>query len=343
MPTYNLALIGYGNVGRALARLLRAKRDHLHKAYAIEFRVTAIATGQHGLLLGPQGIDLEVAARLTEGGGNLAELAAGPQPDTVEALLRTSQAQVMFENTPVDYQTGQPGLDHIRLALKLGMHAVTANKGPVVHGHAELTQLAAANRVKFLFESTVMDGAPLFALWRTALPAARLHRFRGVLNSTTNLVLGLVETGATFAEAIGRAQAMGIAETDPSGDIEGWDAAVKVAALVTVLMGQPLTPDQVRRQGIDGLSESQIRTAHRAGNRWKLICQAEDRDGSILAAVGPQLLAPDDPLYSVEGTTSAITFETDVLGALTLREQDPSPDTTAYGLLADFVNAVRGG
>jgi len=341
MPTYRLALIGFGNVGRALARLLLEKQSWIQGHYDLDYRVTAIATGRHGLLLDLDGIDLEHALDQVEAGGDLGALADFPQPQSVEALIQASQAGVLFENTPVDYRTGQPGLDHLRLALGLGMHAITANKGPVVHGHGELTSLAAAQGVQFLFESTVMDGAPLFALWRTALPAARLRSFRGVLNSTTNLVLGLVEGGATFEEAIGQAQAMGIAETDPSGDIEGWDAAVKVAALVTVLMDRPLTPDQVRRQGIDGLSERQIRTAFQSGNRWKLICQAEAHDASLLAAVGPQLLAPDDPLFSVEGTTSAITFETDVLGALTLREQDPSPRTTAYGLLADFLNAVR--
>jgi homoserine dehydrogenase len=178
-------------------------------------------------------------------------------------------------------------------------------------------------------------------MWREALPGANLSSFRGVLNSTTNLILTLMEDGKTFQDAIAYAQEIGIAETDPSGDIDGWDAAIKVSALVTVLMDIPLKPNNVNRQGIRGISKENVLKSLQSGKRWKLICEAKRDGDQVLAAVRPMEVDADDPLFTVMGTSSAVTFQSDVLGALTLTEEDPGPHTTAYGLLADFLNAVR--
>jgi homoserine dehydrogenase len=186
-----------------------------------------------------------------------------------------------------------------------------------------------------------MDGAPIFSLFREALPAARLLGFRGVLNSTTNLILTLMEKGESFDSAVAYAQKIGIAETDPSGDIDGWDAAVKVAALATVLMDTPLKPQQVDRQGIRGITTAEIAQARAAGKRWKLVCSARRTPEGILGRVAPEMVEVASPLYGVEGTTSVVQFESDVLGQLSVVESDPGPHTTAYGLLADFLNAVR--
>jgi homoserine dehydrogenase len=186
-----------------------------------------------------------------------------------------------------------------------------------------------------------MDGAPIFSLFRETLPGAQLKAFRGVLNSTTNLILTRMETGESFEEAVKYAQSIGIAETDPSGDVDGWDAAIKVAALVTVLMGIPLKPQQVERQGIRALTPARIMAARAEGKRWKLVCSAR-RDGeTVQARVAPEIVPTSSTLYNMEGTTSIVEFETDVLGLLSLCETDPGPETTAYGLMADFINAVR--
>src|SRR3990170_2680836 len=144
---------------------------------------------------------------------------------------------------------GERAIDHLRAALEGGAHAITANKGPVVHGLGELTALARARGRRFLFESAVMDGAPIFSVWRECLPASQLRSLRGILNSTTNLILSMMGEGKSYEEAVAYAQSIGIAETDPSADVLGWDAAVKVAALVTVLMGVPLKPGEIERRG----------------------------------------------------------------------------------------------
>jgi homoserine dehydrogenase len=187
-----------------------------------------------------------------------------------------------------------------------------------------------------------MDGAPIFSLFRGPLPAAELRGFHGILNSTTNLILGLMENGQSFEQAVAAAQRMGLAETDPSHDIDGWDAAIKVAALATVLMDADLTPELVQRSGIRAISPEMIASARAEGQRWKLVCSAHRVDGQIVAEVAPRRVAPDSPLYAINESSSYVEFELDVLPGLGIVESRPGPDTTAYGLLADLINAVRG-
>ena len=336
MGHYKLALLGFGNVGKALARLLLDKQEELHRRYAITFSVVGICTGKHGAALNPGGIDLERALTIVDLTG-LSDLAA---PLDAIDFIRRSGADVLFENTPVNYDSGQPAVDHLRAALEAGMHAITANKGPVVHAYRSLTELAKVKGRKFYFESAVMDGAPIFSLFREALPGAQLHSLRGLLNSTTNMILTCMERGETFEQAVAYCQQIGIAETDPSGDIDGWDASVKVAALATVLMGIPTLPSEVDRQGIREITPGEIERARSEGKRWKLVCTASRVGDGVQARVAPEMVGADSPLYGVQGTTSIVQFETDVLGLLSVIEADPGPNTTAYGLLADFINAV---
>lgn len=343
MPHYNLALLGFGNVGQAFAQLLLHKRAELKARYNLTFAVTAIATGSHGMALNSGGLDLEQALKLADYGSSLTTISTqGKVSDSFE-FIRRCGAQVLFETTPVNYQTGQPAVDHLRAALELGMHAITANKGPVVHAYQQLTDLAASRGRSFYFESTVMDGAPIFSLFRYTLPGAQLRAFRGILNSTTNLILTRMEGGESFEEAVAYAQSIGIAETDPSGDVDGWDAAVKVSALATVLMDAPLKPNDVDRTGIREITLEEIERARQEGKRWKLVCSARLENERVQARVAPEMVGPDSPLYNVSGTTSIAEFETDVLGKLSVVETDPGPHTTAYGLLADFLNAVKAG
>ena len=342
MAHFQLALIGFGNVGQALTRLLLRKQNDLEQSYGVSFSVTGIATGRHGSAIDPQGLDLERALALIAGGQRLDELSRLPVPATTFDFLQTCPAQVLFENSPVNHHTGQPAIDHLRLALELGMHAITANKGPVAHAYRDLSGLAAARGRRFLFESAVMDGAPIFSLFREALPGARLLGFRGILNSCTNLILTRMEAGESFAEAVAYAQSIGITETDPNADVDGWDAAIKVAALAAVLMDAPLVPQQVERHSIREITPAQIAGARQSGQRWKVVCSARrGDDGKISGRVAPELVSASSPLYSINGTSSYVQFELDVLPGLGIVENDPGPETTAYGLLADFLTAVR--
>jgi homoserine dehydrogenase len=266
-------------------------------------------------------------------------------PDSL-SVIRHSQADVMFENSPVNHVTGQPAIDHIRAALEAGMHAITANKGTVVHGYRELTALAKSKGRKFCFESTVLGGSPVFSVFRECMPAADLLSFRGVLNSTTNIILTHMEKGETFDEAVKYCQSIGVAETDPSADVDGWDAAIKVAALVTVLMDISLTPQQVERKGIRDITTDMLARAKADGQRYKLVCSAEKKGNAVVARVAPELVSVSDPLYGMEDSTTGVAFRTDVLGDYSIIESErpgmvAGPDPTAYGLFADFINAVK--
>lgn len=337
---YSLAFLGFGNVGRALARLLLRKQAELSERYDIQFCVTGIATARHGMAIDPDGLDLNVALQWVEAGESLHALSRLPLVDTLD-FLYSVPADVLFENTPVNHENGEPAVSYLRVALERGMHAITANKGPVVHAYHELTALAARHACRFYFESAVMDGAPIFSLFRNALPAIEIASFRGILNSTTNLILGLMEQGQSFEQALAYAQRIGLAETDPSADVDGWDAAIKVAALSTVLMGVPLKPQQVARRGIREITPEQIVEAQRQGKRWKLVCMAERVGETVRASVQPEMVGPDSPLYSVNGSSSIVEFHADVLPGLAIVEGNPGPETTAYGLLADFIHAIQ--
>jgi homoserine dehydrogenase len=342
MALYKLALLGFGNVGRAFAHLLLRKRTELKQRYDVTFIVTGISTHKHGNVVNPSGVDLTGALELVRSGRSVNLVTTSLVVDG-EDFIRKCGADVLFETTPVNHQTGQPAIDYICTALEQGMHVVTANKGPVVHAYRELTGLAQSKGRKFYFESAVMDGAPIFSLFRSALPAVRLNGFRGILNSTTNLILTRMESGESFEAAVKYAQSIGLAETDPSADVEGWDAAVKVAALATVLMEASLLPQQVDRTGILGITPEMVRSAKASGKRWKLVCSAERNGEGVSGRVAPEQVPLSSPLYGVEGSSSIVEFKTDTLSSLSIVEGNPGPETTAYGLLADFLNAVRGG
>ena len=353
MPHYRLSFIGFGNVARALVRLLERKRELLKQKYDLTYSVTGIATGRHGFAVNQDGLDAQQALELVESGKSISPLStlrqSSGQAFQVEdsvSVIQHAQSDVMFENSPVNTQTGQPALDHIRLALNLGQHAITANKGPVVHGYRELTALATSKGKSFRFESTVLGGAPVFSVFRESFPLAELASFRGIFNATTNIILSRMENGESYEDAVKYCQSIGVAETDPTNDVDGWDAAIKVAALVTVLMDTPFTPQQVHPTGIRGITSEMISQAKAEGKRYKLVCSAEKLGDTVTASVAPQLVDSSSPLYGMMGSSTGLTLRTDVIldYSITLSEKpgmQGGPVETAYGLFADFVNAVR--
>jgi homoserine dehydrogenase len=334
---FDLCLLGFGNVGRELVRLIDRKRDELRTRYDLELRFVGIATGRHGVVMNRNGIDTRTAlndwTKLVQ--------ASPSVPDTF-TLIRECGADATIEMTPIDRDTGRPAIDHVEAALNAGLHAITANKGPLAHAYRRLRDLAASRRRAFLFEATVMDGFPIFNLYRECLPATSVLGFRGVLNSTTNLILTKMEEGMSFDDAVRHAQAIGIAETDPSNDVDGWDSAVKVTVLCNVMMAADIRPQQVERTGIRGVTPEKIRDALSRERRIRLICSAEQQDGRLVTRVAPEEVGPDDIAYRLHGTTSTLSIRTDTLNRLTLLETAPTPAQTAFGVLADIIAAARG-
>jgi homoserine dehydrogenase len=340
MKIYNLCLLGYGNVGHALVRLLTDKGDELREQFDIGWRVTGVASRRMGWLAAPQGFTVEELLPAALLDASLSQRVL-PAPKDVREWLAAACCDVLFEVTSLEPMTGEPAVSHVRAGLEHGAHVVTANKGTIVHAHRELSELARARGRRFLYEATVAE-FPVFSLFRNSLPAACLLSFEGVLNSTTNVILDEVAAGRTFDEGVRRAQELGIAETDPTHDVDGWDSAVKACALANVLMGAELKSEEVGREGIRGLKDEDVRAAHAEGRPFRLVARGRrDERGVVHASVRPEQISPRGPFAAVRGTTLAIHYELDVLPGLTVVAHDPDLKSTAYGLLADFVNAVR--
>ncbi|MCM3902789.1 MAG: hypothetical protein ND866_13880 [Pyrinomonadaceae bacterium] len=338
MKHYKLGFIGFGNVGRTVARLLLAKSAELRELYEIEWSITGVATRGMGWLSRPEGFQ---ASSLLS---NSVDKSLGLVRSTsINEWLLAAQPDVVFETTSLNHETGQPALDYLTAVLKSGSHAVTANKGAVVYGYEELSKLAADTGKHFFFESTVLDSAPVFSLFRETLPAVKLRAFSGVFNSTSNVIIETMEAGRSFDEGVKMAQELGITETDPAHDVDGWDATVKVCALAHVLMKLPLKPSDVRREGIRNLSTLRLQAARAEGKPYKLVARAKlsENGSSLNASVKPEQLASTDPLGNVRGTSLAVHFELDTMPGLTITSHRPNLQSTAYGLLADFINAVR--
>lgn len=329
MKRYRLALLGFGNVGRALARLLVAKTTELRERYGIEWEITGVATRRIGWRASDQAIDVTDIEEVPRGKG-------------IDEWLATARPDVLFETTSLNPETGQPAIDYLKASLQAGVHTITANKGPIVYAYDELKAIADANGKRFFFEATVLDSAPVFSLFRETLPGVKVRGFSGVFNSTTNVILETMEAGRSFAEGVKTAQELGVAETDPTNDVEGWDSIMKICAIARVILQAPLKPSDVRREGIRGLDPQTLQAARAEGKPYKLLSRAIiNPDGSIVATVRPEQIAPGDPFSSVRGTSLAVHFELDTIPGLTIVSHRPNLQSTAYGLLADFINTTR--
>ena len=337
MKIYNLCLLGYGNVARALVPLLVEKAEGLREEFRVGWRVTGVATRRMGWLAAPEGFSIEelLSPKMTQ--------RVSPPPVNVNEWLAAARCDVLFETTSLEPSTGEPAVTHARAALEYGAHVVTANKGTIVHAYRELSELARARGRRFMFEATVADCLPVFSTFRESMPTAKVKGFAGLLNSTTTLILEEIAAGGTYEDGVRRAQALGVTETDPTHDVEGWDAAVKVCAVANVLMGAGLKLGDVSREGIRTLSDEVVREAHAAGEPFKLVARAArgEDGGRVAATVRPERIARGGPFSAIAGTSLAIHFELDVISGLTLVAHDPDLRSTSYGLLADFVNAVR--
>jgi homoserine dehydrogenase len=339
--------LGFGNVGRAVARLLAAKADELHARYDLTLSYVGVATRAAGFAFIPGGLSpAQVVAD-----GFSGEQVSGPVVLPLDRLLfaiRQTPADVVLELTPLNPHSGQPAIEHIRAALESGKHVVTANKGPIAYAYQELRALAEARGVAMRFESTVLDGTPLFGMAEASLPATHIASFRGLLNSTSNYVLGRMALGDSLEEAVAGAQRLGIAEADPSNDLEGWDGAVKATVLANVLMGADLRPGDVAREagsptgGLLGAAAMRLaQDALLPGQTLKQVVEAQ-RDGTaVTAGVRLAALPPSDLFAHLSGMETAIQLHTDTMHDLTVVEGEGGPEQTAFGVLADLVAIAR--
>ncbi len=354
----DLVLVGFGHVARRFVGLLEERRERLEAEHDLSTRIIAIATRRHGCARDLRGLDARRALELVEAGHSIASLDGFARIAASDAALPTTAADVirqtmdeagrldpsrpvvMVETTVLDIARGQPAIDHVRTALESGAHVITANKGPVAFAAGELISLAGRHRRAFHFEGAVMDGIPIFNLVRDTLPVVSVIGFRGVLNSTTNHIITAMEKGEGFGAALAEMQAAGIAEADASFDVDGWDAAAKTAALINVLMGGDVTPRDIRRTGIGGLTSAVVCGAVARNRRVKLVASAGRANGRVSGRVAPEELPATDLLATLEGQQNAVVLQTDLLGEIAIVQRGSGLTQTAYALLSDLV-AVR--
>ncbi len=337
---FRLALIGFGNVGQQFARLLISKRDWLLRKKGLDIEVLAIATRSRGSLLSKRALDLELVLSAAQSGSLETYGSDSTKLPPVE-VIKKCDADMMIELTTLNIDSGQPAMDHIRTAMEVGMDVVTANKGPIAWGYEGLRDLARAKGVHFRFEGTVMDGTPIFSLVERTLPGCEVVGLTGILNSTSNFVLSEVSRGRTMDDAVKEAQRRGIAEADPSLDIDGWDASAKITALANVLMDAGMNPKMVDREGIRDVEPDAIRRTSAEGKKVKLVARAF-RDGpAVKLRVRPETIGPESIMWPVDGTSSSLTIQTDLMGDLTVVESNPTLNQTAYAVFSDLLHTVE--
>ena len=261
----------------------------------------------------------------------------------VGQFLDICQPEVMLELTTLEPESGEPAISHIREAFARGIHVVTANKGPISHAYAALRDEANARQLQFRFESTCMDGAPVFNMTRNCLPGVRINGFTGVLNSTTKIVLAAMLDGKSMAEGIAEAQRLGIAEADASYDIDGWDSAAKAAALANVLLDARVTPLDVDRKGIGNLTPEKLADLKSKGKAVALVSRGRrnEQTGELNLRVRAEVLDATDPLATMTGTSNLLLLHTDLMGTIGTVSLSPGVEQTAYGLFSDLVDIAR--
>jgi homoserine dehydrogenase len=308
-------------VGRAFARLLVKQRK------VFPFRIVAAHTRRHGSAFDQRGLPIEPAF--------------GPACGSIEEFLDRARPEMVIEITTLNPSTGEPALSHIRAAFARRMHVVTANKGPIAHAYSALMHEARSAGVEFRYESTVMDGAPVFNLVRNNLPGCKIKGFTGVLNSTTNVVIEALRSGRTLAEGIEDAQKIGIAEADASFDIDGWDASAKAAALANVLLNANLTPLDVDRRGIGKLTPEKLAELKAQNKTIRLVARARIVNDAVKLRVRAEVLDHTDILASVHGTSNILLLDTDLMGTVGTVEIHPGVEQTAYGIFSDVVDIAK--
>jgi homoserine dehydrogenase len=338
---YRLAIIGFGNVGQGFAEILRDHGPRLLEQFGVRFRIVGVSDNLKGSVHDPAGFepgDLLDAVRLS---GNLGGVNAPDRGWDGAEMARRSEADVVVELSYTDLETGEPATGHIKAALEAGKHVVTTNKGPVALHYAELAEMALEHGLEIGVEGTVMSGTPAVLNGMNLLRGAGIRRVQGILNGTCNYILTRMEEGSAYEDALQEAQANGYAEADPTGDVEGFDAAGKVVILANLLMEVPIGMDDVDRTGISGLTPADIAAAQDAGERWKLIGTLEPAEGGVMASVRPERLSLSHPLSSVGGATNAVTYTTELLGDVTLVGPGAGRLETGYSVLVDLLEIQR--
>jgi homoserine dehydrogenase len=328
-----LILVGFGNLGRALARILLQDGNPLQRR-KIEAKVVAIVD-ERGGVIDERGLRLERVLEVAEKEGSVASL--GRSGLSAVEVIRNLEADVVLELTPTNIKTGEPGLTHLKEAMNSGKHVVTSNKGPLVVAFRELTELAQRRGVQFRYSATVGGAIPVLSLAKRLSLGDRILAIRGVLNGTTNYILTRMEREGLPQDIVLReAQELGIAEKDPTLDLEGIDTACKLVILANSTLGLNATLSDVNVTGITRITPEALKLAKEAGYTIRLVGNASSQGLSVR----PMLVPLDHPL-AVSGTLNAVCFELEYAREITISGFGAGPRETSSALLSDLVEVAQ--
>ncbi len=338
--TIRIALIGLGNVGRSFLDLMVSKAPVLADRYGLELVLTGAADSS-GAVMVAGGIDPAALSAHKARGGNAASFVQGVPGMRAAKLAAQVEADLLLEASVVNLQTGQPGLDCARAAIRRGMSVVLANKGPLVHAFGELTEAAQAAGVGLAYSATVCGALPVVNIGRRDLAACEIRSVRGIFNATSNSILTAMAAGQSYGDALRQAQLEGVAEADPSLDVEGWDTANKLVIITNSILRQPANlTDVAPVAGITGITAEQMREGATRGQVVKLVATAERIDGKYQLSVKPEWLPADGFLSNVNGFEMGIVFDTDIMGLQQYKVYDRGPVPTAGAMLRDVISLM---
>lgn len=301
MKEVQIALLGLGNVGRAFADYTRA----LAGSQFSKLIIRGVADSSGGLILGSD-LDLDRVLAQKAQGRSVRDISPSDLiADTNQFIgrLSASGVSVLIESLPTNIKSGQPALDLITRALSLGLNVVTVDKGPLVHGFDQITEAAKLGGSRIEYSGTTGVTLP------DELNGQRVFEISGVLNGTTNHILtAMLERRSGLEAALAQARADGIAEPDPSLDVEGWDTAAKILILAKSLMNAGTTLADVLRVGINEKTEPLIEAARATGQVVRLVGRARQSNSRVRVTVAPELVASDSHFFSVRGTSKLAVF-----------------------------------
>lgn len=341
MNDVKLALVGFGNVAQGLVQILSQSSERYTQDYGLRFHINAIADPLKGTLFAPEGADpAELLAAAQQPGGLAGLPYDHPNWDALD-MIQVSPVDVVVELSYTDLTTGEPATTYISEALRRKKHVVTTNKGPIALHYDTLTNLARVHEVSLGIEGTVMSGTPALRMARNCMLPAGVSRVQGILNGTTNYILTQMESGMSYADALAEAQAQGFAEANPTGDVEAYDPAAKIAILARIVLETAVPLQDVERQGITGITQEDVQQALTAGHHWKLVATAERTEDGVRASVKPTRLPAGHPLANIGGATNAVTFSSNYLGDVTLIGPGAGRLQTGMAVIEDLIDIYR--
>ena len=332
-----ISIMGFGSVGQGVARVFHMKKDLLKKEYGLELNLVA-ALDRSGAAISPEGLDINLLLETKKKTGKISDYPEyGEKGLTGLEVLDKVEYDCLIEVTPTNIEDGEPARSHMLKAMKEGKHVITSNKGPLALTFNELARVAMENKVQFKYEASVGGAMPIINFAHETLSGCKIESIYGILNGTTNYILSrMAKEGSSYEQTLNEAQEMGIAETDPTQDVEGEDAACKVVILANSILKLDATYSDVEVKGISQITPESISLAKKEGYLIKLIGEVSKDN----LEVSPRLVKEGSP-FAVEGTLNVATLKTDLADDVTVVGKGAGSIETASAILSDVISVWK--